>query len=507
MTLSIARLPVGAFIRRYAWGMMLIIPLFLAGCGGTSAAQAQPVATGWYLITANPRATPTSTPFQPISSGNPVAIATPFPAAAMEVLPSPVNPYPSPAATPTATPPDVLPFPGQVLDLSQIPTAMPLATGRDTINFILLGSDTRSGTSFRTDTMVIAIVRPSTGEVSMISLPRDMWVNIPTVGMQRLNTAFQYGDLYHYPGGGSALLRDTIQSNLGIPIDHMAMVDFNGFRQIVDTIGGVAVPVFCPYTDWRLISPELDPENEFNWQLYTVGPGVVKMDGDLALWYARSRKRSSDFDRGRRQQEVLRALYSQALRADLIRHLPDLYSQVSATVKTDLSFTDLLSLAPISLHLSNADIRSYYINEKNGTVSSWITPEGAYVLIPNDAAISLLVQQAMTSHPPLPEEEAIKVEVRNASAYDGWDELAAQRLNYAGYESTTAPADHRDQATTYLYDRTTAQDRTMTSRILSVMGLSEFNLISAPNPDSSAPYVLLLGSDYLPCFDPGSLTP
>jgi anionic cell wall polymer biosynthesis LytR-Cps2A-Psr (LCP) family protein len=275
----------------------------------------------------------------------------------------------------------------------------------------------------------------------------------------------------------------------------------------VDTIGGVEVPVFCPYTDWRLISPELDPENEYNWQLYTVGPGVVKMDGDLALWYARSRKRSSDFDRGRRQQEVLRALYSQALRADLIRHLPDLYSQVSATVKTDLSFTDLLSLAPISLHLSNADIRGYYINEKNGTVSSWITPEGAYVLIPNDAAIAVLVQQAMTSHPPLPEEEVIKVEVRNASAYDGWDALAAQRLNYAGYESTTAPADHRDQATTYLYDRTTAQDRNTTSRILAVMGLSEYNLISAPNPASSAPYVLLLGSDYTPCFDPGSLTP
>jgi len=499
--------PFGAVVCRYAWGMIIIIPLLLAGCSGTSPVQAQPVSTAWYLITANPRATPTPTPFQPVLLGNPAEITTPFPTVTEEILPSPVNPFPSPAASPTSPQPEQLPTPGQIIDLSQIPTAMPLASGRDTINFMLLGSDTRGSTYFRTDTMVIAIVRPRTGEVSMISLPRDMWVNIPTVGMQRLNTAYQYGELYHYPGGGSALLRDTIQHNLGIPIDHLAMVDFDGFRQVVNTIGGVEVPVFCPYTDWRLISPELDPENEYNWQLFTVGPGVVNMDGDLALWYARSRKRSNDFDRGRRQQEVLRAMYSKALSADLIRHLPDLYSQVSSTVKTDLTFTDLLSLAPISLHLGNADIRGYYINEKNGTVSSWITPEGAYVLIPNDAAIAALVQQAMTSHPKEAEEEAVKVEVRNASPFNGWDALAAQRLNYAGFESITAPADHRDQITTYLYDRTSSQDRSITSRILAVMGLTEFNLISAPNPDSSAPYILLLGSDYAPCFDPGALTP
>ncbi len=501
-----SKTPFGFFVRKYAWWMVIFIPLLLAGCG-TPVVQAQPVATAWFLITANPRATATPTPFQPILPGNPALVATPFPTEIPEVLPSPVNTFPPSADTPTAVLPEVLPTPGQVIDISQIPTALPIAQGSDTINFILLGSDTRGGTSFRTDTMVIAIVRPSTGEVSLISLPRDMWVNIPTVGMQRLNTAYEYGAMYNYPGGGSALLRDTIMYNLGINIDHTAMVDFNGFRQVVNTIGGVDVPVFCPYTDWHLISPELDPENENNWELYTVGPGVVEMDGDLALWYARSRKRSNDFDRGRRQQEVLRAIYSQALQANLLTQLPDLYSQVSSAVTTDLGFTDLLSLAPISLHLSNADIRGYYINEKNGTVSSWITPSGAYVLVPNEAAIAALVQEASTSHPKQIQEAAIKVEVRNASPYDGWDALAAQRLNYAGFESSIAPTDHRDQTTTYLYDLTSTQDRSVTSQILAVMGLSEINLISAPNPSSTAPYVLLLGSDYQPCFDPGTLTP
>ena len=162
----------GGVVRKYSMGMILIIPMLLAGCGGISPARAQPVSTAWYLITAHPRATSTPTPFQPIRLEN-SAEPTPLPTATVEVLPSPVNPFPSPAESPTPPQPEQLPTPGQIIDLSQIPTSMPLVSGRDTINFILLGSDTRGSTYFRTDTMVVAIIRPSTGEVSMISLPRD----------------------------------------------------------------------------------------------------------------------------------------------------------------------------------------------------------------------------------------------------------------------------------------------------------------------------------------------
>ena len=103
---------------------------------------------------------------------------------------------------------------------------------------------------------------------------------------QRINTAYQHGISVDYPGGGPGLLKDTILYNLGIRIDHTAMVEFDGFRQIVDTLGGVDVPVSCSYTDWRLIDPTFNPEVESNWNLYTTGPGLIHMDGDLALWYA-----------------------------------------------------------------------------------------------------------------------------------------------------------------------------------------------------------------------------
>ncbi len=236
-------------------------------------------------------------------------------------------PSPSPAFTETQPPLDATFDPNAMLSPTTTPESFyvppyapdPALTlnDNDTVTFLLLGSDKRPGqTYFRTDTIIIAIIRPGSGQVALISVPRDLYVYIPTVGMDRINTAYEYGEMYHYPGGGFALLKDTILYNLGLRIDHLAIVDFDGFRRIVDTLGGIDVPVFCSYTDWHLIDPGYDPNNEDNWALYTVGPGVVHMDGDLALWYARSRKRSSDFDRGRRSQEVLRALYTRALQDD-----------------------------------------------------------------------------------------------------------------------------------------------------------------------------------------------
>ncbi|MBV5331819.1 LCP family protein, partial [bacterium] len=91
----------------------------------------------------------------------------------------------------------------------------------------------------------------------------------------------------------------------------------------------------------RLIDPSYDPENENNWWLFTVGPGQVHMDGDLALWYARSRSKSNDFDRGRRQQEVIRTIFNKALQTDTFNKIPQLYNDFSSTVVTDLGLADL----------------------------------------------------------------------------------------------------------------------------------------------------------------------
>lgn len=447
----------------------------------------------YYLVTAAPFLTPTA--FQPplapptwaptpSPSSPPRVSAVAVPAATVNLPPS------SPSlSAPTASP-------GGLLPAAEIPS--------DFFSILLLGSDLRTGASFRTDTLIVALLRPQAGQVALISIPRDLWVTIPTVGEQRINTAYQFGEVNGYPGGGAALLRDTLAQTLGLEIQHTAMVDFDGFRQIVDTLGGVDVPIACPYTDWRLIAPDLNPEDENNWALYTAGPGLLHMDGDLALWYARSRKKSNDFDRGRRQQETLRALFRQAAQSGSFTHLPELYSAFSGSVVTDLNLPALLGLVPLALKMNNADIRSYYLAGE--MVTPWVTPGGAWVLLPNPEPIQAMLAQALSPSTLQAERSQWRVEVQNGTSNAAWDALAAERLNYAGYQTHLFPADNREHFVTLLYDLTPDQDAQRAQALLAVLGLGPQAWVHVPT-EGQTDYVVLLGADYVPCFQPQNLAP
>ncbi|MEW5830492.1 MAG: LCP family protein [Chloroflexota bacterium] len=475
------------------------------------------------VVTRVPNPTATPTPFRPgqVSQASPTLgpvtvfegpsadgsfpspTLTPFPAVTIGPSPTATLNLPTPDGTLSLlpenwTPPDIYAPAGA-------PTAFPLMTDTDTVTFLLLGSDLRPGSSFRTDTIVVAALRPKSGQISLLSIPRDFWVYIPEWGMNKVNTAYQHGELYNYPGKGPGLLKDTILYNLGIRIDHVAMVDFDGFRRVVDTLGGVDVPVACAYTDWRLIDPALNPNNEANWHLYTAGPGLVHMDGDLALWYARSRMRSSDFDRGRRQQEVLRALFDQILRGDTLAKVPALYDDITSTVATDLSLKDMIQLAWLAPQFTGADVRSYYL--KPPTVYSTYSDGGAYILVPNGNQLYGLVQRFLTDSPQVELRESVKVEIRNGSSYADWDALAASRLAYAGFATSLAPADSQGYDQTLLYDFTVEQDNEQAQLLLAVLGLKDSALVASPNAESQVSYVLLLGNDYKPCFNPDGMTP
>jgi polyisoprenyl-teichoic acid--peptidoglycan teichoic acid transferase len=113
-------------------------------------------------------------------------------------------------------------------------------------------------------------------------------------------------------------------------------------------MGGVEIVNNCPLTDWRLIDPELDPQVEEHWEMVTLEPGIYEMDGDLALWYARSRRGSSDFERGRRQQQVLRAMLNQGVSLDLLARLPSLWETYRGHMETDLSLAQMADLARLA---------------------------------------------------------------------------------------------------------------------------------------------------------------
>ena len=482
------------------WRISIITALLLAGCGSNAP---EPPSLPFAMVTSAPNPSPTPTPFQPI-----LWTPTSSPLSPPVTVLSGDEGSSSPTSTPLPQIQTEVPTidPNFLINtVAPLPTIDPsFANGQETINFLLIGSDKRSGTSFRTDTMVVAILRPDEGQVSLISIPRDLWVSIPGWDNNRVNTAYQHGISVGYPGGGPGLLKDTIQYNLGIRIDHTAMVDFDGFRKIVDTLGGVDIPVSCPYTDWKLIDPSYNPENENNWFLYTVNPGVIHMDGDLALWYARSRQKSSDFDRGRRQQEVLRAIFTQALRAGTLTRIPELYNNVKDSVETDLGLGDLLQLALYAPKMTNADIRSYYIRPPY--VTSWITSGGAYVLSPNQELLSQLLTEALTPSTRTVQRQAITIEVMNGTSIPGYEELASTRLNYAGFETKIVPTDRQDYAYSVLIDKSAVQDHSTSDTILNVLGMLPGSLIPSPDANSSEGYLLILGYDYQPCFRPEKLT-
>lgn len=495
---------------RYS-SLTAFLAIIISACGsGTPPAEQVPLP--FILITSAPNATATPTPFQP-------SLFTPtqpplygFDSNSAPQLIQPLDtpiPTATPQSSPTATAANDQLFPNQAAPPDPLsvtnPTPLPPLTDTETINFLLVGSDRRTtGTSSRTDTLLIAIVWYREGQVSLISIPRDLWIYIPTVGMQRINTAYQSGESGGYPGGGMGLLKDTILQDLGIRIDHTAMVEFDGFRRIVDTLGGIDVPISCPYTDWRLIAPNLDENDENNWWLYTVGPGQVHMDGDLALWYARSRSKSSDFDRGRRQQEVLRTLFQKALQTDTFSKIPQLYSDFSSTILTDMGLGDILKLAPYAVNFTNANIRSYYIRPPY--VQPWTTPGGAAVLLPQDEELSQLLTEATTLSNYANTRETITVDVQNGSQFDTMEALAASRLNYAGYETTTSVADRRDYGNSVLVDYTTGQDPTQRQTVIDVLGLYSANVLSIPDPNSKVQYRVIIGADYKPCFKPEDLS-
>jgi hypothetical protein len=228
------------------------------------------------------------------------------------------------------------------------------------------------------------------------------------------------------------------------------------------------------------------------------------MDGDLALWYARSRSKSNDFDRGRRQQETLRAIFTKALQTDTFSKIPQLYNDFSSTVVTDLGLSDMLLMSPYAVNFTNANIRGYYIRPPY--VSSWMTPGGASVLLPNEAELGQMLIEAATLSTYAVERKTITVDVQNGTPNDSWDALAASRLNYAGYQTTISNADRRDYSSSVIVDFTPAQDLNQRQTIISVLNLYSANIISLPDPNGPVQYRVILGYDYNPCFQPQDLS-
>ncbi len=335
--------------------ILLILAFLLTGCASPALVQAPIAAVAQSASTqpvneyqVPPNATATPTPFQPVPP-TPVYIPTDIPTAT-----------PLPTQTPTPTP--------EISGKNDRPA--------DQVNILLLGSDQRPWDRFfRTDTIIVASISPSLGTVNLLSFPRDLYVNIPGWGQDRINTAWVHG--------GYKKLAATLQTNFGIRIDHYILINFTSFKRMIDGLGGLEIDVGAPLSDY------------YRGRAINLRPGPKQMNADMALWYVRSRKTSNDFARNRRQQEVLTAVAYKLLSMDAITKAPELFALYSESVTTDLSLADLLPFLPMATQLSDPSrVHHYYISPKQ--VYDWITPGGAMVLLPRQDAIMKVVRQAMS---------------------------------------------------------------------------------------------------------------
>jgi LCP family protein required for cell wall assembly len=368
-----------------------------------------------------------------------------------------------------------------------------------TINILLLGMDRNAGEgTARTDVMVIASVFPDVPAVSLLSIPRDYYAWIPAWGLDKINTAYPRAGKVAYPGGGPALTMATVTYNFGVPIHYYAMVDFTSYRRIVDAVGGVDVVVECPLHDTYP-----DAESETGQTDIDLEPGVHHLDGKFALWYVRSRWSTSDFDRHRRQQQVLLAILRQARSENMLVRVPELWETYRESVETDLGVKELLTLASVASRLDERNVTTSFIRSSD-VITPWTAPNGGYVLVPNQEAVQNLVRSAMQ---PLSanraSQRAYRVVVSNGSWSSAFGDVAAYRLGLEGLlvtEIETVPAEPRTQ----VIDFTTTAKGSPLYRLISLYRLQEDDITRQPTENSAVDFQVILGTNYNPCTGTGT---
>jgi LCP family protein required for cell wall assembly len=325
------------------------------------------------LVVAPPGSTATPTPFQPLpptptylptNFPTPTPLPTPTPGVSQPVMKSWAD-YPGPSVWPDID----IPAPAGLL-------AQPVGQ----VNILLLGSDLRPNDyGFRTDTILLLTLNPNQGKVSLTSFPRDLYVYIPGYTVQRINTAFGFGDF--------AALTQTFEYNFGVRPDRYVLINFWSFKDVIDNLGGIEVEVAVPFSDQR------DGYKEH----YYVPAGTVPMDGETALWYVRARYTTNDFDRGRRQAEVLQAMFKKLLTLDAVARAPQLYEIYRQNVITNLTFEDIAPLLPLAAQVGSDTSHLHRFAIGPGQVYDWMNVSGSQVLVPVREAVLNVMRQALSS--------------------------------------------------------------------------------------------------------------
>jgi LCP family protein required for cell wall assembly len=383
------------------------------------------------------------------------------------------------------------------------PTPIPW-DGANRVTILIMGLDYRDwegdGPS-RTDTMMLLTMDPVSRTAGILSIPRDLWVNIPGFDYGKINTAYYLGELYNLPGGGPGLAIQSIEELLGVDINYYAQVDFSAFENLINEIGGVEVDV--PY---EITVDPIGPHNTV-----TLQPGIQNLDGPTALAYARNRETyGADFDRADRQQQVVMAMFDQITSLGklpkLIANSPTIYNNLRNGIHTNLNLKETISLAWTIAQISRENIKRGIIGPNEVTMS--MSPDGMDILLPDMDAVRTVRDQVFTTTTGVapvatvyvsnPEElrqaENATVSVLNATTTPG---LASQTTNYLLDQgiNVTETNNATDKSDTTVIIDYTGKPYTV-QYLVELLNIQPNSIYSRYDPNSQVDIAILLGTDW-----------
>lgn len=273
---------------------------------------------------------------------------------------------------------------------------------RSNIPYFYIGKDgQRQNNGFLADTIIIASFNHNTQQTSLLSIPRDLWIRIPpfdnlSAQFTKINSAHALGDQYDYDGGGMQLLVDTLSDVLAIPIHYFVRVDFEGFKEGINTLGGIDLWVEANFDDYLYPREGFeDAPWEQRFQHVHFEQGLTHMDGETALIYARSRHalgpEGTDFARARRQQQVILAAKNKSLSSETLFNLEKLKSlhlTLSEHVFTNVELVELPLFFKTAQKFESLEVETYVLDGGEGPEGLLYSPSnledfgGAWVLVP-----------------------------------------------------------------------------------------------------------------------------
>ena len=345
-----------------------------------------------------------------------------------------------------------------------------------------------------TDTIMLVVLKPRTGNFGLVSIPRDLAVATSAGAFQKVNSVYALAEASK-PGSGVAEFKKTLGVITGAPITYAAIINFRGFEQLIDTFGGVTVDVPNGFTDYNY------PDGKGGAKTVSFTAGRQQMNGVTALEYTRSRhgnnNEGSDFARARRQQTIMVSLAHEVLQLRTLtspRRLNAIANLLKDYINTDLDVGTAVDLALQFQATDPAAAPHLVIDDSpNGFLNNAIGPDGAFLLTPRGGSFANIQSAIADLFNPNSVVANVTVEVQNGTSIAGLAQTIADRL---AAEQFIVPkfgnAGRTDVARTVIYDYSNGADPLARSRLAELFPTS---LILPGTATSSATFILLIGRD------------